>query len=200
MIPVELQPEPEDFLRRVKKDGREFLLANPHPISKEWKGKEYWQRALPDMRQAYKRICAYCCHWIPHSTGNHSIDHFIPKSQQPSLAYDWANFRYVSSRFNSRKGTKIILDPFNLLNESFAIDFKSFLIHPNSNLSPTGQANVCETIKYLQLNSDDDLVLERQTYFLEYQAGEISFEHLEKKAPFIAYEILRQEKKTRSKI
>ena len=192
MIPIQLQPEPEDFFERVKKDGRKFLSENPQPTSKEWKGKEYWQRSLPNMRQAYRKICAYCCHWIPHSTGNHSIDHFIPKSQKPNLAYDWANFRYVSARFNSRKGTKTILDPFEILNESFIIDFKSFLIHPNSNLLPEEKKAARETIKRLKLNSDDDLVKERQTYFLDYQAGEISFEHLVKRAPFIAYEILRQ--------
>ena len=195
MIPVQLQSEPEDFFERVTKDGKKFLLLNPQPTSQEWKGKEYWQRALPDMRQAYQRVCAYCCHWIPHSTGSHSIDHFVPKSQQPDLAYDWANFRYVSSRFNSRKGTKAILDPFKILNESFIIDFSSFLIHPNSDLSPDKQVEVRETIKCLKLNSDDDLVTERQTYFFEYQTGEISFEHLEKRAPFIAYEVLRQGKK-----
>lgn len=193
MIPVEFQPEPEDFVERVKKVGMQFLAQVPHPSSQQWQGREYWQRVLPDMRRAYSGVCAYSAHWIPHSTGNHSIDHFIPKSQQPDLAYEWKNFRYVSARFNSRKGTKLILDPFELQPDWFIIDFKSFLIHPNPGIASDQQAQVHETIQCLKLNSDDDLVAERQAWFLDYYSGGIPFEHLKKHAPFLAYEILRQE-------
>jgi len=45
----------------------------------------------------------------------------------------------------------------------------------------------------LQLNSDDDLVFERQTWFIDYLKGEITFEHLKRHAPFIAYELERQD-------
>ena len=41
MIPVQLQPETEDFFERVTKDGKKFLLLNPQPTLQEWKGKEY---------------------------------------------------------------------------------------------------------------------------------------------------------------
>jgi len=144
------------------------------------------------MRVAYKGICAYRARWIPHSTGRHSIDHFIPKSVESPLAYEWSNFRYVSARFNSRKGTRSILDPF-LLNEGwFILDFSTFLIKPNSILSADQQKSVQDTINILKLNTDEDLVTERQTWVEEFWAGEISFEHLEKKTPFIAYELERQ--------
>ena len=150
MIPLQPQPEPIDFSQRVRTPGAKFLKQIPKPTSKQWKGKEYWQRVLPDMRQAYKGICAYCAQWIPHSTGNHSIDHFIPKSTAPDLAYEWNNFRYVSSRFNSRKGQRSIIDPFQLENDWFTLSFPSLLIKPHPNLPSHQKTVVLDTINILK--------------------------------------------------
>jgi 5-methylcytosine-specific restriction endonuclease McrA len=193
MIPVQAQPESIHFSKQVRIPGQQFLSKIPKPTSQQWRGREYWQRVLPDMRKAYDSICAYSAFWIPHSTGNHSIDHFIPKSKQPSLAYEWHNYRYVSARFNSRKGTHTIVDPFKLLQGWFRLDFKSFLIKPNSEVSANQKEKLWETIKHLKLNDDEDLVIERQTWYLNYLNKEISFGHLKKKAPFIALEAERQD-------
>jgi hypothetical protein len=192
MIPVEIQPEPLNFSDRVKSPGERFLARTPKPSVQQWKGKEYWRRALPEMRRSYNGVCAYCAFWIPHSVGNHSIDHFIPKSQRPDLAYDWDNYRYVSARFNGRKGAHKIVDPFALLPGWFILDFRSFFIKPDPGLSKNQQRLLWDTIKRLKLNSDDDLVDERQTWHSHYTDKEITFGHLKKKAPFMAFEILRQ--------
>lgn len=192
MMPVDPQQMPIDFNEKVRNPGNRFLRRIPTPTKKQWKDKEYWRKILPDMRKAYNSICVYCAHWIPHSTGNHSIDHFVPKSQDPSLAYEWSNFRYVAARFNSRKGTKIILDPFTLLPNWFVIDFTSLFIKPSSKLLPDQKERVQNTIKHLKLNDDDDLITEREAWVHEYNEGHISFEHLEKRTPFIAYELNRQ--------
>ena len=192
MIPVKPQPEPENFDERVRIPGNQFLAEVPTPTTKLWGGKEYWRRVLPDMRKAYKSICAYCAHWIPHSTGNHSIDHFVPRVREPDLAYEWSNFRYVAARFNSRKGTRVILDPFTLLPNWFMIDFASLFIKPNPDLLVTQKKAVQETIDYLKLNDDDDLIAEREAWVRSYRNGEIPFSFLQKRYPFIAYEIKRQ--------
>lgn len=192
MIPVEPQPEPEYFSTDVRQPGAEFLAAVPKPTTKQWKGKEYWRKVLPDMRIAYNRTCAYCATWIPHSTGSHSVDHFIPRDVKPALAYEWDNFRYVSARFNSRKSTRTILDPFQIEQDWFVIDFSSFLIRPNPNLAPDVRNAVENTIDILGLNSDDDLVEERQGYVEDFFARGFPFEHLKKNVPFIAYELERQ--------
>ncbi len=144
------------------------------------------------MRSAYGQMCAYCAIWIPYSTGNHSVDHFVSKSVQPDLAYDWSNYRYVSARFNSRKGTRAILDPFRLLEPAFVIDFSSLLLKANPALTADQQRLALDTIEILKLNSDDDLVTERQSWTDAYRTGRITFEFLESKAPFIAYELQRQ--------
>lgn len=192
MIPVKLQLEPKDFDRKIRNKGAQFLRDKEISSSRDWKNREYWQEALPDMRESYKHVCSYCAQWIPHGTGRHSIDHFIPKTEQPELAYEWTNFRYVSARFNSRKGTRDILDPFELQVDSFFINFTSFFIHPNTNLSVVRLEKAKKTIEYLKLNSDDNLVNERKEYFLLYRNNDISFNHLLTRAPFIAYEVERQ--------
>jgi len=192
MIPVKLQPEPKHFEDRVRKPGMRFLEKVSHPTQEQWKKKAHWQKILPCMRTAYNSVCAYSAHWIPHSTGNHSVDHFIPKTQDPSLAYEWTNFRYVSVRFNGRKGTRSILDPFKLLPNWFILNFKSFFVKPNPNLSPEQQESINQTIEYLKLNEDDDLVNERVAWCSDYRDGHISFTHLKKRAPFIAHELERQ--------
>jgi 5-methylcytosine-specific restriction endonuclease McrA len=192
MIPVQPQPEPPVFNELVRVPGKQFLAEVPTPTTKQWEGKEYWRRALPDMRKAYKSICTYCAHWIPHSTGNHSIDHFVPRFREPNLAYEWSNFRYVAARFNSRKGTRAILDPFNLLPNWFIIDFTSLFVKPNPDLLLSQKEAVLETIKHLKLNEDDDLVAEREAWIQNYRDGHISFSFLKKQAPFIAYELERQ--------
>ena len=52
------------------------------------------------------------------------------------MAYEWNNYRYVSARFNSRKGTQTIVDPFELSSDWFLLDFTLFLLHPNPGLAP----------------------------------------------------------------
>lgn len=192
MIPVAQQSEPANFSAQVRGPGQQFLRRVPNPTTNDWKGKEYWRKALPDMREAYNSICAYCATWISYGTGSHSVDHFIPRALQPNLAYEWDNFRYVSSRFNSRKGTHTILDPFKIQEGWFILDFSCFFIKPDSHLSAENKKLVLDTIKILKLNDDEDLVTERQGWVCDLFNGEITFDHLKKKAPFIAYELERQ--------
>jgi len=192
VIPIKPKPEPSDFAKLVRKPGNSFLSITPHPTAQEWEKRDYWRKALPAMSVSYKRICAYCAHWIPHSTGTHSIDHFIPKSIKPSLAYEWTNFRYVSSRFNSRKGVKTILDPFELQEGWVTLDLASFLLKPNRDLLSEQKQQVSDTIEILKLNSDDKLVQERQGWIEDFLSGQYTFAFLSEKAPFIASELLRQ--------
>lgn len=193
MIPITPQAEPADFNNNVRNPGTAFLAIKPNPTKDEWKGHEYWQRALSDMRTLYKGICAYSACWIPYSTGCHSVDHFLPKGNNPSQAYEWSNFRYASSRFNSRKGVRTIVDPFQMNFNWFTLDFITLLIKPNKQrLSAIELSLAINTIEYFQLNDDDELVEERYQYYDDYINGLITFEYLQRQAPFIASELRRQ--------
>ena len=192
MIPVQPQPEPQDFDMLVRGPGAAFLARVPHPIGKQWDGREYWRGALHHMRTAYRGVCAYCAHWIAPDTGSHTIDHFLPKSSRPDLAYEWSNFRYASLKLNGRKGEQLILDPFQLVLGWFFLDFPSLLVKPNSSLGPDERQAVSHTIDVLKLNEDDSCVEARQGWVLAFCSGEISFAHLSTRAPFIACELQRQ--------
>lgn len=68
----------------------------------------------------------------------------------------------------------------------------TLFIKPNPNLQNEIFNLVKNTIQFLQLNDDERLVEERIEYFQSFQDDNISFEYLENKAPFIAYELARQ--------
>ena len=124
-------------------------------------------------------------------TGNASVDHFLPKSTRPDLAYEWSNFRLAAARYNSRKRDRLVCDPFTLSTESFYLDFNSRLIRPNPQLSYEILSLLRETIDYLGLNEELS-IRGREHWIAPYVRGEITLEHLRKKAPFIAYELTRQ--------
>jgi hypothetical protein len=66
------------------------------------------------------------------------------------------------------------------------------LVKPNYELEKSLQIEIAETIKILKLN---DLVLQnRRFYWIDaYCKERVRFRGLEKKAPFIAYELKRQD-------
>lgn len=191
MIRVNVQPQPSDFADKVERKGQSFLAKNPHP--KSWKNRSYWTNALPDLRRAYSSVCSYCCHWIPAEQGSASVDHFIPKSVDPSKAYDWYNYRLAASKMNAKKGDyQDVLDPFELKPDMFILLFPALLVKPHPGLTLEEKQQVWATIKRLQLNKDEVLINSRLQWILEFCDGHIDFEHLQRRAPFIAYEIERQ--------
>lgn len=191
MIPIVRQPEPTDFQDKVTKKGNRFLQNSPHPTN--WGYRSYWRAALPDLWNAYRGICAYCCHWIPLEQGSASVDHFIPKHIAPDRAYDWDNFRLAASKMNSKKGTYLdVIDPFELQEASFLLVFPSMLVKPNPLLDEDMKKQVLATITRLDLNRDEALINSRLKYVLDLVDGRITFDHLVRHAPFIAYEIERQ--------
>lgn len=190
MIPVILQPEPENFDKDVRQPGMEFLRENSHPShDREWNNKKHWQKILPRMRDVYCGICAYSGLYICGAMGAESVDHFIPKSQNPELAYEWDNFRYSSRTFNVRKGLNTVLDPFKIGCDWFWILFPSFKVIPNPELSKDIKDAVEQTIKIFKWNEDKGLQEHCIGYIKDYCAGEISLKHLEKKTPFIAFQL-----------
>ncbi len=191
MMPVHPQPAPLDFDKRVKNRGEKFLKKTPNPTTKQWANHDYWCEALPDMRHAYKGICAYSAQWIS-DNGSDSIDHFIPKTSRPDLAYEWNNYRYTALKFNARKGTRTILDPFILKPDWFILEFPSLLVKPNAALLPEDREKVQHTIDVLKLNDDEGCIEARLNWLHHFCASEFPFDHLKTMMPFVAYELQRQ--------
>jgi len=190
VIPIKEKPEPTDFLKKVGKPGAAFLQKVAHPT--KWKNREYWQNALYDLYQAYAGICTYSAQWIQFDAGAATVDHFIPKSVAPQLAYEWRNYRFASRTTNIRNGDyRDVLDPFNLKPNSVILDFPSLLIKPNPALSQSQKKKVIATIRRLKLNDDDTCVQARQHWVEAFCTG-CPFDFLKRHAPFIAYELQRQ--------
>lgn len=194
MIPVNRLSEPTWFDVKVRQKGTLFLEKVPNPTDSQWDSHAFWRETLPEFRRGYAQICNFAATWIPRTTGSDSIDHFIPKTDAPTIAYEWTNFRYASLRFNRTKRKNKILDPFDIDFGWFCIDFSTLFIYPNetSGFPETIKMAIEDTIKILRLNIDDDLVSERIHYYQNYQNGTITLNYLQEKTPFIAYEIVRQ--------
>ncbi len=190
MIPIEKQPEPPDFFDKVQKLGEEFLAQ--HPETRGSKLPPYWRAVIPDLRKAYRGICAYTCHWIPPDTGWNTIDHFKPKERYPYYAYRWDNYQLVCGIVNGRKGTnENVLDPFTLQEGWFSMHFPSLQLITGKHLIAEAMKQVEQTIKILKLN-DSTCIHGRRAWLQPYLDEEYGITYLEGKAPFLASELKRQ--------
>jgi hypothetical protein len=194
LIPVDPADEPADFDATVRQRGAVFLASEPRP--RKWKNKEFWLAALPNLYESYKRTCAYTAQWIPRIEGVATVDHFVPKSREPQLAYEWSNFRLTSLKMNSRKREhQDVLDPFQIKAGTFHLEFPSLIVKPNPDLPHDLKRKAASTIKRLKLNSDNNCITSRLEWLLPYCEGQTTFEELARRAPFIAYELDRQGKR-----
>lgn len=185
---------PAEFEERVGVPGRGFLNNCANPTAKQFRSHDYWIRVKRDLYGSYSGICAYSCHKIPVDTGSDTVEHFVPKSVEPIRAYMWDNYRLVCGKLNGRKGTyQDVLDPFEIVDETFVLDFPSLLVRPSANLNQSGTKKVLQTIQRLRLNDDETCVRARFEYVISYCCQEITFEYLRRTAPFIAFELDRQD-------
>lgn len=152
----------------------------------------HWARCAEQLWKSYGGICAYVCIYIPPVVGARSVEHFAGKANYPDLAYEWSNYRLVSARMNSRKGTfEDVLDPFLVQRGWFVLHFFSLEVKPAPGLAAALRKQVQATIDRLKLN-DRQSVDARALYFEPYARGELSFEVLARWSPFVAQELVRQ--------
>lgn len=195
MIPVTRQPKPGDFNRLVRDPGKTHLRGSPTPTPEPRyvRKKPLWQKVGVHLHAAYSEVCAYTCHRIALDTGFCTVEHFVPIKVDPQKAYEWDNYRLVCGRLNGRKGDhQDVLDPFQLADNVFTLQFPSLLVKPSPGLAPQLETDAWATINRLKLNDDGTCVRERQVRVRDYCTGDISFNHLRKEAPFIAHELQRQ--------
>jgi len=123
---------------------------------------------------------------------NGTVDHFLPKTVHPQLAYEWSNFRLASGRVNSSKGNLIgILDPFHIQDDWFYLDIPTCLLRPNPALDNALRNQIANTINTLRLNQDDNYVQERCNILMDFARADVSLGFLERRYPFLAKEVNR---------
>ncbi len=214
MIHVSKVSSPTDFDDLVAIPGREALLelvghpsapARPGPKRKvvaqnirqipSNKIPAYWTKVLPQLCTAYKRICSYLGLRIYPGTAVAEVDHFKPKAKYQHLSYDWDNFRLSCKLANTFKGdNEDVIDPFEIEADCFGVNLLSGHVITLCEDAALRQ-RVDQTIDRLHLNSHPTFVEARLTYIEDYLNGDISYQLLQRDAPFVAREIERQGKK-----
>ena len=218
MIRVEPQPEPEDFDRKVRQKGLSAIAEmvgegplikrrGPRRINKVAESREklkgdafppHWRDVLPEMLNAYNRLCAYLSLYIEHGTGNPSVDHVIPKSKAWDRVYEWSNYRLACGLMNSRKNdTDSVLDPFEIADDWFALEFVEFQVKPGPGATSDDRHKVVDTITTLKLN--DRECCEARREYVEGYLGTVDdkplpLSYVRRRAPFVARELRRQGK------
>jgi len=192
LIPVKRQPEPSAFDRLVRQPGLAFLRGHPAPTGRLWDHHRYWSRVSHHLHTSYVGVCAYSASWLPRS--GDSTDHFLPKSVHPDLAFEWSNYRLCAQIVNQYKGdTMGIIDPFEMVRDTFVLDFPSLLVKPARALPPERLAQAKLTIDVLRLNQSDIIVNYRYAHVQQYCESDGDYAYLAVTAPFIAYELSRQD-------
>ena len=186
MIPVALQPEPSDFDVKVRQPGRCYLQQHPTGDLPP-----YWQTMTQELWKVYGGICAYLAVFFEFATGAASTDHFVAKSQERSLAYEWSNYRLASLAMNRRKGIHEVLDPCEIEANSFFINFLDGEIYPNPEKTEDYRISCQKTIDVLQLN-DAPCKRMRLEHFQEFAEGNVSLSYLKQKSPFVFQKVIRQ--------
>ncbi|WAX72038.1 hypothetical protein [Gallibacterium anatis] len=195
MIPVQPQPEPDDFDAKVRQKGLAWLKKkgiDPNaPPPKGTKLKPYWQASNYDLWEAYSGICAYLAIYFEWVSGASSTDHFIPKSQHAGMAYEWKNYRLACLKVNRDKGVFDVLDPFELKEGTFFLNLVSGKIYPNPDLNDAEKAMAEKTIHRLKLDSPEHNEM-RARHYQNYEKGWADLEFIKEKSPFIYAEMIRQ--------
>lgn len=211
MIPVDPAPEPAGFDRRVRQRGlsalaelvgesppesrrgpRRIKIAESRDTLRSADYPAFWVEMLDELAHAYNRVCAYSAFHIHPVTGSPTVDHFVPKTADWRLAYEWSNYRLACGVMNARKSdSSVVLDPFEIEDGWFEMEFVAFQVVPGSKLDPGIRLKVHATIRQLGL-SDPLLCTVREAYVAEYLAGLIPLQRLESHAPFVARELRRQ--------
>lgn len=150
----------------------------------------FWRRSIPQLRNAYRGLCAYLALFIEPGTGVSTVDHFIPKSQDWRHVYEWSNYRLCASVINGTKGDRPLLDPFDVRPGWFGLEFVSFQVVVGPSAPAARVAAIRTTLRDSGINARECCQL-REQYVTAFEAGDIVLAYLERRAPFVVSEMRR---------
>lgn len=151
------------------------------------------ESTLDDMMALYGQQCAYLAMHIERATGSPTIDHFIAKSTNWQLVYEWSNYRLSAACVNAAKGVLEVVDPFDVRAGWFELNFATFHVQRGHNAPTLQHTKIDNTLRLLNLR---DCRQHREEYVNLYRLGPrnkgIDLAYLEYRAPFLASELRRQ--------
>jgi hypothetical protein len=172
---------------KVKADGKSWLKA--HPTAK--RPKDLWSPYLPVLADGFSHLCGYAAMLDP--TGG-TVDHYLSWKNHPAQAYDWTNFRFVSSVLNSskRNADDAVLDPYVVRNGWFEIILPSLQMRVTDRCPAAHREAAVFTLKRLKLGNGEKIVRWRRHFYARFQAGQLTLDGLRGVAPLVADAVERQ--------
>lgn len=110
-------PEPDDFETDCRQKGNDWLARNPGASTSKYPS--YWREFSAQLERGFTGRCGYQAIIMPEGT----VDHFISKKTDQFLTYEWSNYRYCGSAFNSAKQNHDdqVPDPFEVKDDWFEV-------------------------------------------------------------------------------
>jgi hypothetical protein len=204
VIRVDRAPEPESFDAEVRQPGllalRELRgdpTAPKRPGPKRKHAPALWTQALPALREAYRRVCAYSAFYI-HPQGRDTVDHFVARDVDLDQAYEWDNLRYAALDVNRLKGARPFLDPFEIEDHWFVLNLATFKVEAAVQIPHAHRQTWDNTLRVV---NDVQYVEARRWYHERYFGRRlypfdpdepIPLSLLEAEAPFVARQLRLQ--------
>jgi hypothetical protein len=191
MIPVANPiPEPDDFDQTCRKKGKEWLSKNPESPSHKFPG--YWREFQDSLADGF----TYRCGWSAMHIGTDgAVDHFHSRSgpRGRELAYEWSNYRYISTTINSSKQAldAEVLDPFEVQSGWFEVRLPSFQLIRTDQVPKALREKADYTIKRLKLVNGSKFIKNRKYWYQEYRRQGLPLDRLREYAPLVAEAIDR---------
>jgi hypothetical protein len=186
VIPVEPSDEPPEFEQRTRAPGRAWLATKDH--LHRARPQNYWSWCDEPLREAFHERCG----WLAMYIADGHVEHFVSwdecKHDEPELAYEWSNYRYVLPRLNSRKQKlRGLLDPFEVREGWFRVELPSLLLVCTDSIPEPIRARAQRTIDALGLvgRSDDRARRLRGRWLQRYRTNSLSLAGLREVAPLV---------------
>lgn len=123
-----------------------------------------------------------------------AMDHFLSKKNHRNRAYDWSNYRYISTSVNSSKRNQDanVLDPLEIQAGWFEVQLPSLLLRRTAFVPLPLQAKADFTLKKLRLVSGHKVRRNRRGWYEDYKKG-LPMPFLHRYAPLVAEAVTKWE-------
>lgn len=186
MIPVARPAEPATFDVRCRQPGRAWMAKNADAK----RPRDYWSPFRPALADGFRSLCGYGAMYV--TVG--SVDHFVSTKNQPDLAYEWSNYRFIDEWINKSKknADDDVLDPFEVGPGWFEIQLPSLQLKVTDKVPAALRDKAEYTLKRLHLRDDERVIRQRRGWYEAYQAGHLTLDGLARFAPLIADAVRQQ--------
>lgn len=204
VIPVARPDEPEDFDRKCRQPGKQWLESldevyrelppgeRPDPPKDVRKKTKLWSQYCSKLRSHYGNRCGFLAMFTRPGT----IDHWISIANDRRQAFEWTNFRFVDSGCNSAKKPAWegrLLDPHEVEDGWFEVLLPSLQLEMTRELTdPVLREKAQFTLEKLRLRDGEDIIAYRREWLVQYEKG-LPLDRLAEFAPLLARAIAKRD-------